>query len=96
MGFLPLSPIIFEIIGVLGFGLYVLNYTLLTLGYINGQKVSYFILNLLAASFVLIGLTVSFNLAAALVQIFWVAMSLLGIALRLSRPSHNASSTKAY
>ena len=86
-----LSPVIFETIGVIGFGLYVLNYTLLTLRYLSGHDVAYIILNLLAAAFVLVGLMVSFNLASALIQVFWVGMSLVGIALKFTRPPNNAS-----
>lgn len=93
MEIFDLSPVIFETIGVIGFGLYVLNYTLLTLRYINGHDVAYFILNLLAATFVLVGLITSFNLASALIQVFWVAMSLIGITLRFTRPPHDTTLT---
>jgi hypothetical protein len=81
---LPESPA--EIIGVLGFFIYVLTYSLLTLRAIGSASMIYFILNLAAASFVLIGLTVSFNLASALIQLFWVTMSLIGIMLQFLRP----------
>lgn len=80
------NPMYFEMIGVAGFALYVVNYSLLTLRYVDGHSLKYFVLNLLAAAFVLAGLMVSFNLASAMIQLFWVAMSLLGIVLRLSRP----------
>lgn len=86
-----LSSVIFETIGVIGFGLYVLNYTLLTLRYPSGHDVAYFNLNLLAAAFVLVGLMASFNLASALIQVFWVGMSLVGIALKFTRPPNNAT-----
>ena len=76
---------LFELLGVFGFALYVLNYTMLTLRYISGDCMTYFAINLTAATCVLLGLSVSFNLAAALIQGFWVLMSLLGIALRLTR-----------
>ncbi len=82
----PLSPHLVEYVGVIGFGLYVMNYTLLTTRVITGNSLLYFTVNLTAALCVLIGLTVSFNLAAALIQMFWVCMSLIGIALYLIRP----------
>ena len=88
MEMIHLSPVAYEIIGVVGFGMYVLNYTLLTLRYTSGHDIKYFVINLLAAALVLIGLMSSFNLAAALIQIFWVVMSLIGITLRFTRPSH--------
>ena len=82
----PLPPHMIEFVGVLGFGLYVLNYTLLTTRVISGNSLQFFAANLTAASCVLIGLTVSFNLASALIQIFWVVMSLIGITLNMIRP----------
>ncbi|MEW9921004.1 hypothetical protein AB2B41_15435 [Marimonas sp. MJW-29] len=75
-----------ELVGVLGFFLYVSAYTLLTLRVITPATVTYFILNLTASSCVLIGLSASFNLAAALIQSFWVVMSLIGITLHVVRP----------
>jgi len=74
---------ILEVIGIAGFALYVTNYALLTARVLNGNCVAYFLLNLLASGCVLVGLTHSFNLASALIQAFWVAMSLIGIAMRI-------------
>lgn len=74
-----------ELLGVAGFFLYVLNYTLLTFRILTGDSLTYFAINFCAASFVLAGLMNSFNLAAALVQIFWICMSTLAIILRLVR-----------
>ena len=84
------NPIIYESIGVFGFALYVFNYTLLTFRKINSAAPLYFALNLCAASCVLIGLLVSFNLASALIQVFWVAISLTAIGLRWVRPDGDA------
>ena len=85
-----LPPALFDSIGVLGFALYVIAYGLLTLRVLNGNSLAYFGLNLAAASCVLIGLTASFNLASALIQLFWVAMSLLGITLHVLRPARRS------
>jgi hypothetical protein len=84
-----------ELVGVAGFFLYVANYGMLTLRFLSGHSVTYFALNLVAASFVLIGLTASFNLASALIQVFWVAMSLVGIALHMRRTSKTTASPDA-
>ena len=73
-------------IGVLGFFIYVTTYSLLTLRVLTPASVWYFMLNLTASTCVLIGLTVSFNLAAALIQTFWVCMSLVGITLHIVKP----------
>lgn len=85
MPLLPFPSHVIELLGVVGFGLYVLNYTLLTFRRISGDCLTYFAINFSAASLVLIGLTTSFNLAAALVQVFWICMSTLAIILRLAR-----------
>ncbi len=93
MGFAAIPPIVFEYIGIAGFALYVMNYALLTLRCLNGNCIVYFIVNLAASSFVLISLMNTFNLASAMIQVFWVLMSLIGIAMRLGGrrgPSHPA------
>lgn len=74
-----------DLIGIAGFGLYVLTYGLLTFRVLNGHSLCYFAMNLTASSCVLIGLTSSFNLAAAMIQIFWISMSMIGIMLHLRR-----------
>lgn len=76
-------PELFEMIGVAGFVLYVLNYGLITIKWLNSDDISYFLLNWLAASFVLVGLIQSFNLASALIQIFWIGISTVAIVIRL-------------
>lgn len=83
---LSLPPAVFEAIGVAGFALYVLNYSLLTLHRITSHSKTYFVINMIAASFVLIGLTNSFNLASALIQGFWIVISITAIVVRL-RPA---------
>lgn len=81
---IPASPMFFEIVGVSGFILYVLNYTLLTFRVLDANQAAYFVINLLASSFVLIGLTASFNLASAMIQVFWIVISLIAITIRLT------------
>lgn len=88
------SPQTYDMIGVTGFGLYVLNYTMLTFNILRAEHVTYFVVNWLAASFVLIGLTASFNLASALIQVFWIVISTIGILLRLRKNPISFSSTR--
>ena len=76
---------LFEIAGVFGFGLYVTNYVMLTFRHLTSDCITYFAINFSAASLVLIGLTASFNLAAALLQGFWIVMSAIAISLRVIR-----------
>ncbi|MGH1453470.1 MAG: CBU_0592 family membrane protein [Paracoccaceae bacterium] len=85
MSYFDFTPAMIQAIGVGGFFLYVANYTMLTLRILTGDCLRYFVLNITAASMVLIGLSVNFNLAAALIQSFWIVMSLIGIAMRLRR-----------
>lgn len=72
-----------EAIGVVGFIAYVANYLMLTFRIIPPAGVAYFCINVCAASMVLTGLTASFNMAAALIQGFWIVISIVGITLRL-------------
>ena len=81
--FLSLPPVIFEAIGIAGFALYVLNYGLLTFKQVTSESKCYFMLNMIAASCVLIGLIHSFNLTSALIQMFWIVISCVAIIIRL-------------
>ena len=68
-----------EAIGVLGFIFYMLSYFLLLTGKIKGTHNSYILMNLFAASCVLISLIHNFNLASALIQVFWIVISIIGL-----------------
>ncbi|MGK0271802.1 MAG: hypothetical protein ACI88H_002468 [Cocleimonas sp.] len=68
-----------ETIGVLGFVFYMLSYFLLLIGKIAGTDNSYILMNFIAASCVLVGLIHNFNLASALIQIFWIVISVVGL-----------------
>lgn len=85
MSFMFFDPDWAEIIGVFGFALYVSNYTMLTTRVLSGDSITYFALNLSAASLVLIGLSTNFNLASALIQLFFITMSAFAILLRMIR-----------
>lgn len=72
-----------EMAGIAGFGLYVCNYMMLTFRVLTGNCVIYYIVNFSAASLVLTGLMNSFDLASALIQIFWIFISSIGILIRV-------------
>ena len=74
-----------QIVGLIGAGLYMVNYSLLSLRVLSGDSARYFALNLLAALLVMISLTQSFNLAAATIQSFWVVVSIVSIIVRVRR-----------
>ena len=75
-----------EVAGVGGFGLYVCNYLMLTFRFLTGNCLIYYVINVTAATLVLLGLTNSFDLASALIQIFFICISIVGIVIRI-RPA---------
>ncbi|WP_420862846.1 CBU_0592 family membrane protein [Algirhabdus cladophorae] len=77
-----------EVAGVAGFCLYVVNYSLLTFKIISAGHKLFFALNGTAAALVLMGLMVSFNLASAMIQVFWITISIIGILIRLRPQKH--------
>ncbi|MEJ8563193.1 hypothetical protein QTO30_19580 [Yoonia sp. GPGPB17] len=89
------GPTFFDAIGIAGFGLYVLNYTMLTFQRVKSESIAYFAINGSAATMVLIGLTNAFNLAAAMIQVFFICISGVAIFIRL-RTRHMARSQLQY
>ncbi|SLN20917.1 hypothetical protein ROG8370_00696 [Roseovarius gaetbuli] len=78
--FSTLPPWVFDWSGHLGVALYLGSYAALQARLIRGSSYIYALLNLLAATFVLISLSSAFNLSSALIQVFWIAISLGGLA----------------
>lgn len=68
--------------GLIGFAVYVCGFFCLSTGRLDSSKPIYFALTLTAASCVLLSLWADFNLSAALIQIFYIFMSIGGIILR--------------
>lgn len=68
-----------EIVGILGVLVYIGAYLALQLGLVGGQTYIYAALNLTAASAVLFSLSDAFNLSSAMIQLSWIAISLIGI-----------------
>ena len=69
--------------GLLGVLLYVIGFFCLSTGRLDSNRPTYFVLVLTAASLVMISLTSDFNLSAALIQGFYISMSIGAILLRL-------------
>ena len=79
-----MDPIVIcRMIGLLGFAIYVTGFYMLCTGRLTSETPRFFLLNLAAASCVLISLVVDFNLSSALIQGSYVAMSLGAVAMRL-------------
>ncbi|SLN46307.1 hypothetical protein ROA7450_02271 [Roseovarius albus] len=71
-------------VGLLGFSIYVIGFFSLCSGRLNSSTPAYSMLVFIASSCVMISLLVEFNLSAALIQLFYIVMSLGGIFVRLS------------
>ncbi|MEO9825525.1 MAG: hypothetical protein ABJF50_13995 [Paracoccaceae bacterium] len=72
----------FRFIGILGFGLYVTNYSLLSSRVVSSESIGFFMMNTVAAAFVLVSNYIEFNLASVMIQVFWIAIGFKAIALR--------------
>jgi len=70
---------VYAAFGFLGIALYLSSYAALQFGYLNGQGGAYALLNLAAASGVLISLIQAFNLSSAVIQVFWIIISVVGL-----------------
>jgi len=72
-----------QVIGMIGFLVYIFAFGCVQLGYLDGNSLSYSLYNVLAASLVAISLIAEFNLASAFIQGSWILIGLTG-ALRRS------------
>ncbi len=73
----------FDLIGNIGVLLMVIAYLLLQLEKISSTAVSYLSLNIIGAVLVIISLMLRFNLSAFLMEVFWLLISLYGLARTL-------------
>ena len=71
---------IWSISGLAGVALYLSAYGGLQLGLLRGSSVMYTVLNMLAAAFVAVSLVEAFNLSSLLIQVFWIGLSIIGLA----------------
>jgi len=74
-----MEPWITNAIGMLGTMLVVLAYFLLQLERTDPKGLGYNLLNLLGAAFLLFSLCFNFNLASFVIELFWIAASLIGM-----------------
>ena len=68
-----------DAIGMLGSLLVVLAYYLLQLERTDPRGLSYNVINLTGAACLLLSLCFNFNLASFVIEIFWIAASLIGL-----------------
>ena len=69
----------FDFIGSIGVAVIILTYILLQTEKIRSEQIIYSILNGLGAGLIAFSLLYSFNLAAFVVEVLWVLISLYGI-----------------
>ncbi|MDJ0637558.1 MAG: hypothetical protein QNJ20_01890 [Paracoccaceae bacterium] len=79
--------IVFRAIGVFGFAVYVGVYALLSWRLIGGDSLVYFAGNTVAAALVLTSNIGEFNMASVLIQIFFIAIGMTAMILRLMAES---------
>ncbi len=68
-----------ELTGLLGACLYAASYLGAAFDKIPSQSIHYYLIKLIAATMVLVSLTESFNLASVVIQVFFIAVSCIGI-----------------
>lgn len=84
---------IIDTIGMLGTLLVVLAFYLLQLERTDPKGLTYNMINLVGAILLLISLCFHFNLASFVIEIFWIAASLIGLWKCLRRQSAASQST---
>ena len=69
----------YDIVGTVGVALIAVTYLLLQIGKLKSEDIRYSLLNGLGASLVIVSLLWEFNLAAFLMEAFWVLISIVGL-----------------
>jgi hypothetical protein len=74
-----MTPPLPDVIGLVGAIILMIAFLLLQLGRLSSNSVWYSILNAVGAGLIVFSLLFNFNLSAFIVELFWVAISLLGL-----------------
>ena len=74
-----------DAVGLVGAALLMVAYLLLQVNKLQSNGLAYSLLNAIGALLIVFSLLVNFNLAAFLIEVFWVLISLIGI-IRYLRP----------
>ncbi|ATC96807.1 CBU_0592 family membrane protein [Pseudoalteromonas tunicata] len=82
-----MTDLIFDIIGMSGTCLVVGAFFLLQLGKVNPTGLKYNLMNLSGAILLLISLCYNFNLASFVIELFWIAASLIGLYKYFTKPA---------
>ncbi|MEM9724845.1 MAG: hypothetical protein AAF909_05200 [Pseudomonadota bacterium] len=74
---------VIDAIGIVGVALVVCAYFLLQTERLTINDLSYSLLNLIGSAMILLTLFYTFNLASFVIEIFWLGISLIGVARHL-------------
>lgn len=74
-----MNPVITDIIGLAGTSLVVAAYLLLQLEKLDAKGLAFNVMNLSGAILLLISLSINFNLASFVIELFWIATSCIGL-----------------
>ncbi len=80
----------YDIVGTVGVALIAVTYLLLQIGKLKSEDIRYSLLNGLGASLVIVSLLFEFNLAAFLMEAFWVLISIVGLLRYFAKAAINA------
>jgi hypothetical protein len=70
---------IFDIVGVIGTALIIAAYFASQQGWVDARDWRFPFVNLIGALLILVSLWVAWNLAAFIMEVFWIAISLYGL-----------------
>ena len=69
----------YDVVGIGGVAIILVVYYLLQVERMRSDDLVYSVTNLLGALMIVVSLTYQFNLASFIIEIFWIAISLIGI-----------------
>lgn len=72
-------PFVYDIIGLAGAALIIAAYLLLQTGKLSPSGILYSSLNAAGALLIIISLIINWNLAAFIIEVFWLMISLYGL-----------------
>ena len=84
-----MNTFLFDAIGMLGVFMILAVYSLVQLDKMDVKGLFYSIINAVGAVFILISLTVTFNMASFVIECAWLVISLFGIYQAIKRTRSN-------
>jgi len=82
----------FDLVGNLGVAMIILAYLAMQIGHLDGRGMVFSVLNASGAALILVSLYYDFNLSAFIIEIFWIAISMIGIVRQLRGSNDRARS----